>query len=118
VFFDHDGGKSHSSGKYLFSSRVIPYRGSWLDFEFDAKDTLYVRIDRKRKLPATTLLMALDNDETLAKREKLEAKGETLSPFDVHGMTREDILSHFYKTIECKKAKKNWSLPFNPEHVK
>ena len=51
VFFDHDKGKTHSSGKYLFAARVIPYRGSWLDFEFDSKDLMYVRIDRKRKLP-------------------------------------------------------------------
>ena len=58
-FFDHDGGKSHSSGKLLYSARVIPYRGSWLDFEFDAKDILHVRIDRKRKMPATILLRAL-----------------------------------------------------------
>ena len=58
VFFDHDRGKTHSSGKYLFAARVIPYRGSWLDFEFDAKDMVYVRIDRRRKLPATTLMMA------------------------------------------------------------
>src|ERR1051325_2437828 len=59
VFFDHDKGKTHSSGKYLFAARVIPYRGSWLDFEFDAKDLVYVRVDRRRKLPATTLLLAL-----------------------------------------------------------
>ena len=59
VFFDHDNGKTHSSGKYLFAARVIPYRGSWLDFEFDAKDIVYVRIDRRRKLPVTTLLLAL-----------------------------------------------------------
>jgi DNA-directed RNA polymerase subunit beta len=59
VFFDHDRGKTHSSGKLLFSARVIPYRGSWLDFEFDPKDHLYVRIDRRRKLPATVLLRAL-----------------------------------------------------------
>jgi DNA-directed RNA polymerase subunit beta len=59
VFFDHDKGKTHSSGKLLFSARVIPYRGSWLDFEFDAKDALFVRIDRRRKLPATVLLRAL-----------------------------------------------------------
>ena len=59
VFFDHDRGKTHSSGKLLFSSRVIPYRGSWLDFEFDPKDLLYIRIDRRRKLPATILLHAL-----------------------------------------------------------
>ncbi|MDF1645291.1 MAG: DNA-directed RNA polymerase subunit beta [Pseudomonadales bacterium] len=60
VFFDHDKGKTHSSGKLLYSARVIPYRGSWLDFEFDAKDMVYVRIDRRRKLPATILLRALD----------------------------------------------------------
>ncbi|MCP3688409.1 MAG: DNA-directed RNA polymerase subunit beta, partial [Gammaproteobacteria bacterium] len=62
VFFDHDRGKSHSSGKLLFSARVIPYRGSWLDFEFDPKDSLFVRIDRRRKLPATILLRALGFD--------------------------------------------------------
>ena len=59
VFFDHDKGKTHSSGKLLFSARVIPYRGSWLDFEFDPKDQVFVRIDRRRKLPATILLRAL-----------------------------------------------------------
>ncbi|MDN5938297.1 MAG: DNA-directed RNA polymerase subunit beta, partial [Salinisphaera sp.] len=62
VFFDHDRGKTHSSGKLLYSARVIPYRGSWLDFEFDPKDILYVRIDRRRKLPATILLRALGYD--------------------------------------------------------
>ncbi|HET7413325.1 MAG TPA: DNA-directed RNA polymerase subunit beta, partial [Pararhizobium sp.] len=67
VFFDHDKGKTHSSGKLLFSARVIPYRGSWLDFEFDPKDSLFVRIDRRRKLPATVLLRALgyDNEQIL-----------------------------------------------------
>ena len=60
VFFDHDRGKTHSSGKLLYSARVIPYRGSWLDFEFDPKDMVYVRIDRRRKLPATVLLRALE----------------------------------------------------------
>ena len=64
VFFDHDRGKTHASGKFLFAARVIPYRGSWLDFEFDTKDILNVRIDRRRKLPATTLLMALLNSES------------------------------------------------------
>ena len=63
VFFDHDRGKTHASGKLLFAARVIPYRGSWLDFEFDAKDILFVRIDRRRKLPATMLLHALDFDD-------------------------------------------------------
>jgi len=68
VFFDHDKGKTHSSGKLLFSARVIPYRGSWLDMEFDPKDSLFVRIDRRRKLPATILLRALgyENEEILA----------------------------------------------------
>ena len=67
VFFDHDRGKSHSSGKLLFASRIIPYRGSWLDFEFDAKDILHSRIDRRRKLPVTTLLYAfgMDSEEIL-----------------------------------------------------
>jgi DNA-directed RNA polymerase subunit beta len=67
VFFDHDKGKTHSSGKLLFSARVIPYRGSWLDFEFDPKDSVFVRIDRRRKLPATVLLRALgyDNEQIL-----------------------------------------------------
>ncbi|MDH3844774.1 MAG: DNA-directed RNA polymerase subunit beta, partial [Myxococcales bacterium] len=59
VFFDHDRGKTHSSGKLLYQARIIPYRGSWLDFEFDPKDLLYVRIDRRRKMPATVLLKAL-----------------------------------------------------------
>ncbi|WP_423821652.1 DNA-directed RNA polymerase subunit beta [Salinisphaera sp. SPP-AMP-43] len=62
VFFDHDRGKTHSSGKFLYSARVIPYRGSWLDFEFDPKDNVFVRIDRRRKLPATILLRALNYD--------------------------------------------------------
>ena len=60
VFFDHDRGKTHSSGKLLYSARIIPYRGSWLDVEFDPKDMVYVRIDRRRKLPASILLRALD----------------------------------------------------------
>ena len=62
VFFEHDKGKTHSSGKLLFSARVIPYRGSWLDFEFDPNDMVFVRIDRRRKLPATMLLRALGYD--------------------------------------------------------
>jgi DNA-directed RNA polymerase subunit beta len=68
VFFDHDKGKTHSSGKLLYSARIIPYRGSWLDFEFDPKDLVFARIDRRRKLPATILLRALgyDSEEILA----------------------------------------------------
>ncbi len=75
VFFDHDKGKTHSSGKVLYNARVIPYRGSWLDFEFDAKDNLFVRIDRRRKLPATIILRALE-------------------------FTTEQILATFFETIK------------------
>ncbi|WP_397403111.1 DNA-directed RNA polymerase subunit beta [Phenylobacterium sp.] len=90
VFFDHDKGKTHASGKLLFAARVIPYRGSWLDFEFDAKDIVYVRIDRRRKLPATTFLMAL-------------------------GMDGEEILSTFYKTVAYVKKTGGWSTAYLPE---
>ncbi len=118
VFFDHDSGKSHSSGKYLFSARVIPYRGSWLDFEFDAKDIVYTRIDRKRKIPVTTFLMALDNEATAKKRQKLAEKGEKLDPIEAQGMSREEILNTFYGTVEYTKSKKNWKTAFHPETVK
>ncbi|HEV2533514.1 DNA-directed RNA polymerase subunit beta [Phenylobacterium sp.] len=96
VFFDHDKGKTHASGKLLFAARVIPYRGSWLDFEFDAKDIVYVRIDRRRKLPATTFLMAL-------------------------GMDGEEILSTFYDTVSyAKRVEKKgkpggWTTSYKPE---
>src|SRR6185369_393452 len=96
VFFDHDRGRTHASGKLLFAARIIPYRGSWLDFEFDAKDIVYVRIDRRRKLPATTFLMAL-------------------------GMDGEEILSTFYETIsyakriEKKGAAGGWATVYKPE---
>src|SRR5438477_627679 len=89
VFFDHDKGKTHSSGKYLFAARVIPYRGSWLDFEFDAKDHMYVRIDRRRKLPATTLLLALDDAPTAAKRAQSE--GKLLQPGEVYFEAGDEI---------------------------
>ncbi|MGA0234327.1 MAG: DNA-directed RNA polymerase subunit beta [Alphaproteobacteria bacterium] len=104
VFFDHDRGKSHSSGKLLFSARVIPYRGSWLDFEFDAKDLLYVRIDRRRKLPATTLLMALDSKFTAKERADAAAEGKTLAPFQATGMSREEILAMTYDRITFEVA--------------
>ena len=78
VFFDHDKGKTHSSGKLLFAARIIPYRGSWLDIEFDAKDIVHARIDRRRKIPVTSLLYAL-------------------------GMDGEEILSTFYKKIAYKR---------------
>ncbi|MFL5238927.1 MAG: DNA-directed RNA polymerase subunit beta [Rhizomicrobium sp.] len=94
VFFDHDKGKTHSSGKLLFAARVIPYRGSWLDFEFDAKDIVHVRIDRRRKLPVTALLYAL-------------------------GLTQEDILNNFYSKIAFKHTKDGgWTTPLEPNWMK
>ena len=93
VFFDHDRGKTHASGKLLFAARIIPYRGSWLDFEFDPKDLVYVRIDRRRKLPATTLMYAL-------------------------GMDDEDILEHFYGRITLKSGKNGWRMPFEPARMR
>ncbi len=90
VFFDHDRGKTHASGKYLFASRIIPYRGSWLDFEFDAKDIVHVRIDRRRKLPATTLLYAL-------------------------GLDKEEILATFYERLSFTRAKNGWTMPYFKE---
>ncbi len=91
VFFDHDKGKTHT-GKILYSARIIPYRGSWLDFEFDTKDILYVRIDRRRKLPATILLKAL-------------------------GYTSDELLNHFYKTEEIfvEEGGKKLSMKFDPD---
>ena len=93
VFFDHDKGKTHSSGKLLFAARIIPYRGSWLDFEFDAKDIIYARIDRRRKLPITTLLYAL-------------------------GVDSEEILHTFYKTVSYKLTKNGWKTPFDAQRFK
>src|SRR5437588_2294564 len=93
VFFDHDKGKSHSSGKLLFAARIIPYRGSWLDIEFDAKDIVYARIDRRRKIPVTSLLQAL-------------------------GMDGEEILRTFYKTITYTRAGDGWRVPFDAERMK
>ncbi len=93
VFFDHDRGKTHSSGKLLFAARIIPYRGSWLDFEFDAKDVVYVRIDRRRKLPVTTLLYAL-------------------------GLNDEEILSTFYGKVPVKDSKHGWKLPYVAEKMR
>ncbi|AML50607.1 MULTISPECIES: DNA-directed RNA polymerase subunit beta [Falsihalocynthiibacter] len=94
VFFDHDKGKTHSSGKLLFACRIIPYRGSWLDFEFDAKDIVFSRIDRRRKLPVTTLLYAL-------------------------GMDQEDICNAYYDTVNYTlKKNKGWATKFFPERVR
>jgi DNA-directed RNA polymerase subunit beta len=118
VFFDHDKGKTHSSGKYLFAARVIPYRGSWLDFEFDAKDHVYVRIDRRRKLPATTLLMALDSDQTEKLRADRREEGKPLQPGEALGMSKEEILTAFYGKIVYKRGKLGWATPFDPEQFK
>ena len=115
VFFDHDKGKTHSSGKYLFAARVIPYRGSWLDFEFDSKDLVYVRIDRKRKLPVTTLLYALESAATEQLRAAREAKGEPLDPSEIRGMDQEEILSHFYGKVVFDHTPKGWARPFDPD---
>jgi DNA-directed RNA polymerase subunit beta len=93
VFFDHDKGKSHSSGKLLFAARVIPYRGSWLDIEFDSKDIVHARIDRRRKIPVTSLLMAL-------------------------GMDGEEILSTYYDKITYRRDGDHWRIPFNVERFR
>ncbi|HYF56423.1 MAG TPA: DNA-directed RNA polymerase subunit beta, partial [Salinarimonas sp.] len=93
VFFDHDKGKTHSSGKLLFAARIIPYRGSWLDIEFDAKDIVYARIDRKRKIPVTSLLFAL-------------------------GLNPEEILNTFYNRIVYARTKNGWRVPYDAERMR
>ncbi|MEA3192133.1 MAG: DNA-directed polymerase subunit beta, partial [Betaproteobacteria bacterium] len=118
VFFDHDKGKTHSSGKYLYAARVIPYRGSWLDFEFDAKDLVYVRIDRRRKLPVTTLLFALNSKETEKAKAKREADGGKLAPEETIGMSAEEILNYFYGTVSFVKTRQGWKFPFDPERMR
>src|SRR5882672_2797630 len=115
VFFDHDKGKTHSSGKYLYAARIIPYRGSWLDFEFDAKDIIHVRIDRRRKIPVTTLLLALDNDATAKKRAAAVAKNQTLDPAEAQGLSPEEILAAFYGQVVYKREKDGWNTPFDAE---
>jgi DNA-directed RNA polymerase subunit beta len=118
VFFDHDKGKTHSSGKYLYAARVIPYRGSWLDFEFDSKDIVHVRIDRRRKLPVTTFLMALDGAETAELRIKRAKESRELEPFEAIGMTNEEILDYFYAKISYVKDKKGWKAPLNIDRLR
>ncbi len=115
VFFDHDKGKTHSSGKYLFAARVIPYRGSWLDFEFDSKDLIYVRIDRKRKLPVTTLLYALEGRPTEKLRAQRVAAGETVDIGEIRGMDAEEILNVFYTQVVFARTAKGWARPFEAE---
>ena len=118
VFFDHDNGETHSSGKFLFAARIIPYRGSWIDFEFDAKDLIYVRIDRRRKLPVSSLLYALDSDYTVQKRLEAQKEGKEIDPSDIYGMGKEEILNYFYQTVLFKKDKKGWKTGYNPDLLK
>src|SRR5476651_2842404 len=118
VFFDHDKGKTHSSGKYLFAARIIPYRGSWLYFEFDAKDLIHVRIDRRRKIHVTTLLLALDNDATAKKRAAAIAKGMLLDPSEAQGLTPEEILAAFYGQVVYKRDKEGWTTGFDGDQMK
>jgi len=118
VFFDHDNGENHSSGKFLFAARIIPYRGSWIDFEFDAKDLLYVRIDRRRKLPVSSFLYALDSAYTEEKRAEAAKEGREIDPADVSGMGKEEILNYFYQTVTFKKDKKGWVTEYNPDLLK
>ena len=93
VFFDHDKGKTHASGKVLYAARIIPYRGSWLDYEFDAKDLIYACIDRKRKFPATAILKSLD-------------------------MSDQEILDTFYEKIDVVVKNKKIYLSISPEQIK
>ena len=99
VFFDHDNGKSHLSGKVLYSARIIPMRGSWIDFEFDVKDFLYVRIDRKKKMLASTFFMA--------------CKKDTKEKKDVSGMSPEEILGYFYETTKLVRRNDGWITTFD-----
>src|SRR5690606_10151126 len=118
VFFDHDGGKTHATGKYLFAARVIPYRGSWLDFEFDAKDHMYVRIDRRRQLPVTTLLRALDSKKSAQYRAQQEANDKPDDNLMIQGMSNEEILSTFYDVVKYVKEENGWKTAFVPERYR
>ena len=118
VFFDHDKGKTVASGKYLFAARIIPYRGSWLDFEFDAKDLVYARIDRRRKLPVTSILYSLYSKETEDKIKELKAQGKKIDPSEIKGMDKEEILSYFYDVDTYVADKKAWKVKFLPERMK
>ncbi len=118
VFFDSDGGKTVSSGKKLFSARIIPYRGSWLDFEFDAKDLIYARIDRRRKLPVTSILYSLYSKETEEKIAKAAKEGKVIPLEEIKGMDKEEILNYFYDTENYLADKKAWKMKFEPSRMK
>ena len=110
VFFDHDFGKTHTSGKYLFNARIIPYRGSWLDFEHDAKNNIHARIDRKRKFPVTTLFKCLLSNLSEKYIKECEDNKIDPDPKRILGMTSEEILSLFYDNIVYKKNNFGWSF--------
>ncbi len=110
VFFDHDFGKTHTSGKYLFNARIIPYRGSWLDFEHDAKNNLHARIDRKRKFPVTTLFKCLLSNMSEKYIKECEENKIEPDPKKILGMTGEEILSLFYENTQYKKNEYGWSF--------
>ncbi len=118
VFFDHDKGKTHTSGKFLFAARVIPYRGSWLDFEFDPKDIINVRIDRRRKIPCTTFLMALYSENSESYLKECEEKKTQPDRLKINGMSKEEILNFFYKSELILNTSKGWIANFNPEKYK
>ena len=113
VFFDHDFGKTHTSGKYLFNARIIPYRGSWLDFEHDAKNNLHARIDRKRKFPVTTLLKCLLSNSSTQYIEECDKNKIDPDSKKILGMTGEEILSIFYDNITFKKNNHGWQFKEN-----
>src|SRR3546814_9130280 len=96
----------------------MPDRCVWRDFEFDAKDLVYVRIDRRRKLPATTLLLALDSAETEKLRAERAAEGKALEPHEAQGMTPEDILNFFYEHVVYKRSGNGWATPFDAERMR
>ena len=116
VFFDHDKGKGHSSGKLLYSARVIPMRGSWLDFEFDHKDCLYARIDRRRKLPVTVLLRALGPEQkppsSRSRRRGKETAQQRLEA--AKGMTTQEILALFFDTDSFEMEGEGYTHEFVP----
>ena len=109
VFFDHDFGKTHVSGKYLFNARIIPYRGSWLDFEHDAKNNIHARIDRKRKFPVTTLFKCLISSISEDYIQDCKSKNVEPDQKQIQGMTGEEILRVFYESIELKSGKYGWN---------
>ena len=113
VFFDHDFGKTHTSGKYLYNARIIPYRGSWLDFEHDAKNNIHARIDRKRKFPVTTLLKCLLSFRSENYINQCEENKIDPDPKKILGMSSEEILSTFYENIQYKKDKFGWKYKIN-----